>query len=257
MDIQELRPQEVMDNWLTTYGYDKNRTTSKESHALGYVLTLNNDVPKWRMFGADELGEKALLGAFSETMSLLADDYKAGKTGEDVTRIGAILLVNHGTGRHAFRNPETGEELSYEELSEEQKADLAEYAGEVQERELEGEIPCRVVNLITPTGLAADVSIIHPTGTIVQRVEQWLNDGEGTVPAPCGAVDDALMSTFMFMQVARQTVANGEDMSLTGMMNTAMEFGDTAGGKKLMGFLLRILAGGLEEGIISFGEDDD
>jgi hypothetical protein len=29
------------------------------------------------------------------------------------------------------------------------------------------------------------------------------------------------------------------------------------GGKQLIAFLLRILAGGLEEGIISLGEDDD
>jgi|694.fasta_scaffold27185_7 hypothetical protein len=258
MDIKELRPQEVMDNWLTAYGYDKNRSTSPESHSLGYVLTINEGVPKWRMFGAEEVGEQALMGTFRESLALLSNDYKAGRFGEETTRIGAVLLVSHGTGHHAYKNPETGENLRYEELTEGQKEELAkQFEDDGVREELEGEVPCRIVNVITPTGLAADVSIVHKTGVVVQQIEQYLNDGEGTIPQPCGAVDDALMSTFMFMQVARECVASGEEMSFAGMLKTATELHDMQGGKQLIAFLLRILAGGLEEGIISLGEDDD
>jgi hypothetical protein len=191
-------------------------------------------------------------------LSLLSDDYKAGRFGDETTRIGALLLVSHGTGRHAYKNPDTGQDLTYEELTEQQREELAQqFDDDGVREELEGEVPCRIVNVITPTGLAADVSIIHRTGVMVQQVEQWLNDGEGTIPEPMGAVDNALMSTFMFMQVARECVASGEDMSFAGMLKVATELHDMQGGKQLIAFLLRILAGGLEDGIISLGEDDD
>jgi hypothetical protein len=256
--LQQARPSEVLDHWLKEFGYDKYRTTSENAHALCYVLTSKDSiVPKWRMFGAHEGGDGALLEGFGEFMKLLKQDHDDRALG-DTIRAQALLLVTHGQGRFAYRDPDSDKEMTYDQLSDQQKADLAEYDREGVREEFEGTVPCRIVNLITTSGLAADITMFSETGRHkVERVEQWADDGEGTVPASHGAVDDALMSAFLFMQLAREAVADGEDMNLSGLMNVAMKRLDTREGAQLMSFLLRMVAGGVESGIISFGEDDD
>lgn len=257
MTHDELRPATVLDGWLKEFGMDKYRTTSEDAHALCYVLTNKDGVHKWRMLGANEGGETALLEGFGEFMKLLRDDYKNNALNSTV-RAEALLLVNHGHGRFAYRDPETNKDLTYDDLTDEQKGELIEYDLEGVREEFEANVPCRVVNLITPTGLAADVTMFSKTGKHkVERIEQWTEDGEGTNPTSGGGVDDALMSAFLFMQIAREAVADGEDMTMAGLMNTAMKHLDTREGAKLMAFLLRIVAGGVESGIISFGDDDE
>jgi hypothetical protein len=256
--LEQVRPSVVLDHWLKEFGYDKYRTTSENAHALCYVLTLKDSiVPKWRMLGANEAGDGALLEGFGEFMKLLKKDHE-DRALDDTIRAQALLLVTHGTGRFSYRDPDTDREVTYDELDDEQKADLAEYDREGVREEFEGTVPCRIVNLITPSGLAADITMFSKTGRHkVERVEQWADDEKGTVPASGGAVDDSLMSAFLFMQLAREAVADGEDMNLMGLMNVAMKRIDTREGAQLMSFLLRMVAGGVESGIISFGEDDD
>lgn len=258
MTHENLRPASVLDTWLKEFGYDKYRTTSENSHALCYVLTSKGDASsRWRMLGADDAGEGALLEGFSEFMKMLKQDYK-NESMTDTVRAQALLLVTHGTGRFAYRNSTGDKEISYDELTEDQKAELTEYDIDELREEFEGTVPCRIVNLITPSGLAADITMFSKTGKQkVERIEQWCDDGEGTVPESGGGVDDALMSSFLFMQLAREAVASGEDMNLAGLMNVAMRNLDTREGGKLMSFLLRMVAGGVESGIISFGEEDD
>lgn len=257
MTHEELRPAKVLDGWLKEFGMDKYRTTSDDAHALCYLLTKKDGVSKWRMLGANEGGETALLEGFSEFMKLLRDDYKNNSL-DDTVRANALLLVNHGQGRFAYNDPETQRPITYDELTPEQKAELIEYDIEGVREEFEGNVPCRVVNVITPTGLAADVTMFSKSGKHrVERIEQWTEDGEGTTPTSGGGVDDALMSAFLFMQIAREAVADGEDMNMAGLMNTAMKHLDTREGAQLMAFLLRIVAGGVESGLISFGEEED
>lgn len=257
MTHEKLRPATVLDGWLKEFGMDKYRTTSEDAHALCYMLTTKDGVSKWRMLGANEGGENALLEGFGEFMKLLRDDY-ANKSMENTIRAEALLLVNHGQGKFQYRNPETDTPVSYDDLTDKQKGEMLEYDIDGVREEFENSVPCRVVNLITPTGLAADVTLFSKTGKHkVERIEQWTEDGEGTNPTSGGGVDDALMSAFLFMQIAREAVADGEEMNMAGLMNTAMKHLDTREGAQLMAFLLRIVAGGVESGIISFGDDDE
>ena len=115
----ELRPMTVLNEWLSKYGFDKNRTTGDNRKTMCYTRTseyTNDDwCSRWALAGMGDDPTVALAEAFESSMN----NIKHNMNGEFTPELEAILLVTHGVGRWAFAHPETGEACSLEDLPEE------------------------------------------------------------------------------------------------------------------------------------------
>jgi hypothetical protein len=258
----ELRPATLLDDFIKTYAYDRTVSTSDHHSAMCYLRvgkwTGSAWEYRWRLGGIASTPDEALLGAFGEGVTIMREDYKA-ELGDNTSRIVSIVLVSHGTGRFAVETLEGSK--SWSELTPEQQAELRELAAEVDDEDSleaaqEGEIPVRVLNIITPRGLGAEIALFrngHDKPQI-ERAEQYIS-GEGDDPKPQGMVDEALMSSFMFLTIIYDTVKNGHAMTTEGLLDNAIQNANREGGREMMAFLLKMVASGIENNILGFGED--
>jgi hypothetical protein len=258
----ELRPATLLDDFIKTYAYDRTVSTSDHHSAMCYLRvgkwTGSEWEYRWRLGGIASTPDEALLGAFGEGVTIMREDYKA-ELGDNTSRIVSIVLVSHGTGRFAVETLEGSK--SWSELTPEQQAELRELAAEVDDEDSleaaqEGEIPVRVLNIITPRGLGAEIALFrngHDKPQI-ERAEQYIS-GEGDDPKPQGMVDEALMSSFMFLTIIYDTVKNGHAMTTEGLLDNAIQNANREGGREMMAFLLKMVASGIENNILGFGED--
>lgn len=253
-DNDEYRPRQLLDDCLAKYGLDKNRRTSPDSKCVAYLRVDEfGDFglePRWVLGGISESPAEALSGAFTEAFRLMRESHESAI---HLSRVSAFVLVSHGMGRCQFLNTATNEVCEYRDLPEADRlliAETAEHDLHLQVS-MNDELPTRIVNIITPTGLAADVSIWHGDDLFVEHHEQWICDGEDTVPQAGGPVDDALMGTMTFTTLVYEAIRNGYPLNVEGLMRVARESGDD---RTLVAHLMRVIATGVEVGLLS---DDD
>jgi hypothetical protein len=257
----ELRPMTMLNDFMATYGYDKNITTSDEHKSLCYLATETwkdgEWEKRWRLGGIADSPDRALLEAFGEGVVLLKDSHKA-ELGRHTTKVSAIVLMTHGSGRYAINM--TGEPSWWEDIPKEEQDELRQRLleeGAIEELEAadEGEVPVRVANIITPFGLGAQIAMFRPSKSKpqVEHAEQWT--GEHDNPQPSGMVDEALMSSFLFLTVIYDTVRNGGSMNAEGLVENALRNSNEPNGKEMLAFVLKLVANGIESGVLDFGED--
>lgn len=262
MSLQDdLRPMTMLDDFMTTYGYDKNISTSEEHKSMCYLATETwkdgEWVQRWRLGGIADTPDKALLEAFGEGVLMLKTSYEA-KELNHTSKISAIVLMSHGVGRYAVNM--TGDTVAWQDIPEHEKEEMRKTLleeGAIDELEAadEGDVPVRVSNIITPCGLAAQIAMFRPNKSKpqIELAEQWTGDCEN--PTPQGMVDEALMSSFLFLTVIYDTVKNGGDMTTEGMIEHAIQNSHRPGGKEMLAFVLKLVASGIESGVLDFGED--
>ena len=164
---EELRPATLLDDFIKTYAYDRTVSTSDHHSAMCYLRvgkwTGSAWEYRWRLAGIASTPDEALLGAFGEGVTIMREDYKA-ELGDNTSRIVSIVLVSHGTGRFAM-DTHLGTKV-WADLSEEERQEMTELAeafGEEEKLEAaqEGEIPVRILNIITPRGLGAEIALFR------------------------------------------------------------------------------------------------
>lgn len=236
------RPALIMDNWLSTYGYDKNRTTGDNAVHLCYALIgeWNGDqwVNRWRMAGGSGDVEETVSEAFEDIGKMLQEAHKQ-ELRDRCPQLNAVLLMSHGYGRWFMANPDTEEIISWDQLSDEQRLEALDGDINFEKHSQEPQVPVRVVNLVTPEGLAGEVTLFYsdeqePT---VERDEQWV--GDGASPEPRGIADVVLIDAFGYLLLLRELVVAGEPMNMKGMMTVAMAHSETPFGRKIAKSLIK------------------
>jgi hypothetical protein len=253
MELEEYRPSVVLTDWLAKYGYDKRRSTSDNAVQICYAHLSEWDggnwVSRWSMTGADSDPEVAVHQTFNELCAMLK---KSEGLGSRAMRVNALLMVTHGHGTFGAEHPETGEMITWDNFTEEMKQKASDAEPTIA-RQAGNPIPCRMVNVITASGLGADVSIFYDgeNEPEIQTVEQWT--GDGISPEPMGQVDEVLGSLFSFIYFLREVVVSGEGLNAEGLMNTAMNNLSNPMGKQMMALMLRAIA----DGFANLSDDDD
>ncbi|CAB4182529.1 hypothetical protein UFOVP1083_5 [uncultured Caudovirales phage] len=254
MEVDEYRPATLLTDWLSKYGYGKNRSTGENAVQMCYAHLSEWDgsdwVSRWSMTGADGDPEITIHQSFMELCEMLK---KSEGQGSRAMRVNALLMVTHGHGTFGAEHPDTGELMTWDNFSDDMKQKASD-AEPVIARQAGRPIPCRMVNIITPSGLGADVSIFFDgqDEPEVQTVEQWT--GDGVEPEAMGKVDEVLSQLFAFLYFLREVVVSGEPLNVDGLMTTAMNNLDNPMGKQMMALILRGIADGFANG---FGDDDD
>lgn len=255
MTTDITRPNALLDEWLEKYGYNKYRVTGKEHKTMCYTRFAHWEdgdwCSSWAVAGVGDNPLEVLTGAFELSMKRILP--KGGEElGHHTPYLDAIILMAHGEGGYQFQNPDTEEVCGWEDLTDEQKEIVREKSSHnLHELLSVGErVDCRIVNIITPTGLAADVSSFYQDQVFVERHEQWTEDGEGTMPEAGGAMEEALLGTFTFVHLIREAVARGKDTSISALIETATELCNEGAGTHALAYLLKIVATGVESGLL-------
>lgn len=240
-----IRPRTMLDEWLKNYGYDTNRQLGKDEGVCFFNVEKYVDdepVDEWLLAGVGADPQEALIDAFQLIINEMKGEYGKGRF---VMNVNGIVLLGFGFGRWVGETDE-GDLFAIEELPEELR-EIARLVGVMG-----GSVPCRVVNVITPSGLAGEVTLFRENSEPhVETVEQWLYDGEGTVPKPLGAVDDALMSTLTFSLLIRDVVCADLPITAKNLLTVAFEK-DVP--DSITGFIMKVIGEGMEKGLISRGE---
>lgn len=245
------RPVKLLDECLDKYGLGKNRSSSPDHKTVAYFRVdefIDMEwTPRWVLGGISENPAESLSQAFSSAMRLMRDSHE---TQLETTKVSAYALVSHGMGKCSFINTTTNEICEWDELPESDKALVEREASHDLHRKVRvgEELPTRVVNIITPTGLAADVSIWWGDEVHVETCEEWVFDGKGTVPRGGGQVDDALMGTMTFSTLVYEAIQRELPLTAEGLMKVAWETADNA---ELVAHLMRVIATGVETGLLT------
>lgn len=247
-----LRPGDLLDDFLVTFGYGDNRIVEgSDSACFVYVREYVDDEPvdHWLLSGVGEDPRLALIDAFGDMMTRFRDDRPNGRLGISVE---GIALVSFGIGMWATEDDD-GEIITVEERLD--RGDVPDDVRiELASRGVRpGEVLCRVVNVITHAGLVGEVTFDMGEGIepLVERQEQWLFDGEGNVPVSQGVVDDALMAVMTFCVLLREIVSRDLPMTARSLFQIALDDGFGQGAST---YVLRVIADAIDAGIIGVGE---
>ena len=253
MELDEYRPMTLLTEWLSKYGYDKRRVTSEFAPQMCYAhLSEWNGkewVSRWSMTGADGDPETTIHQSFVELCEMFR---KCEGLGSQAMKVNALVMVTHGQGVFGAEHPDTGEVVVWDDFSDDMKQ-RAMRTDENIARQAGKPIPCRMVNIVTDSGLGADVSIFYEgqDEPEVEKLEQWT--GDGVTPEPLGHVDEVLSSLFGFLYFMREVIVDGEPLTPQGLMNTAIANLGNPMGKQMMALILREMANGIANGT----DDDD
>lgn len=90
--------------------------------------------------------------------------------------------------------------------------------------------------------------------TIVEVIEQWSESESGDEIETKGAIDEVLISTYAFLQLIEQSVADNEEPTVNGLLRTSLKMAQE-GDTQMMSFLFRMMATGLDSGMFQLGDD--
>lgn len=260
------RPQTVLTDWLTRFGFDKHRTTGENHKSLVYALLSLHDEhgrhDRWCNIGAHEAPPNALAEGAKELMSMFTEYSEKEIEGDGVPLLKALLIVSHGEGQIMVGDPETGDVASSLAELEDDLRNLIEQheEKEILDRLEAGRVPVRIVSVITAEGLANDVSMFYPDKPepVVETNEQWTMDEEGTIPENNGPIESALYSMMSFMTLIRNAIADSKDpTNMSDLFVTATAHADGPFGQAGLATLLKMAAFGVETGQLSFGDSED
>lgn len=266
------RPSELLDECKAKYGLD--RLTKVTENVRCYWRSFHKEgasaTARWHTGGVDENPARAMSQTFMEIIEMLKEA-EGVKVGTETPLVDAIVLVIPGMGEVKVFHPDG---RSWEDLTEEEK-ELAkkdftevdeddEFAGLIDNSQLDTPMPTRMIAAITLEGLVHEVTVHPPIGKPqTHRAEEWANDGEGTNPIPRSPIDKALLAMMTLLTLTANSVAEGNGTEMSGLLKTASRIPKEDGGNAVMAELLRFMAVGLASGELDAddidlsGSDDD
>lgn len=262
---EETRPVTLLQNWHETYRLPV--VTSEEAKSMVYLriseVKKGERVSRWKLGGIAEYGNDALMETFRDSMTVTREEVEGGTPRSDLTDVLGILIVSHGAGRWGTSDPETGEPCVFGDLSEEYQKQVIQGVSDEQLEALRMDIvPCRVVNIISLSGLLGEITLFSPTSEPrVEIIEQWEGDTDSDDIVPTGPIDEALMKTLMLLQLLNDIAREGHEMTPDGMMDYAMSLvrrGDESA-NVVMSVVLKMITSALDAGGLDLtkSEDDD
>jgi hypothetical protein len=262
---EETRPLTLLQNWHETYNL--RRVTSDDAKSICYlrVSEFKNGerVSRWKLGAIHEYGSDALMETFREAMTTVRDEVNGNYDRDKVTHVLGLLIVSHGSGRWGTVHPDTGEPCTFADLPEKyQRVVIEKASAEELEALRANSVPCRVVNIISLTGLLGEVTMFPPTGEpTVEIQEQWTTElGDDGVSCH-GAVDEMLTKTMMLLTLLGEVAREGHNLTPDGLLEYAMglmKSGDESA-NDVLALVLKMIAFALEnDGLdLTLGNDDD
>lgn len=235
------RPMGLLENWLTEFGYDKYRATGADHLGMLYinVQTYEDDEPQdtWHLIGIDDDPRRAIMEGFADLLKMLNKDIGRGVW---TLNINGILLVSHGEGRYVEVNADTGEQREIDENDE--------FLQFLNGRSASFMIPCRMVNAITPSGLAGEVTLfLEDSEPRVELSESWLGDGNETHPQPSGMIEEALTAFLTFAMLSREVISRDLPLNAKSLVDVAVR---ESVHSSLTGYVLRVVSAAIEAGVL-------
>lgn len=249
-DSERNRPLALLNDCLRKYGLDRNRRTSTEQRTVTYLRITDggDEEARWVLGGVDDNPAVSLAQAFRRAVGSMRN---AHENDLPISEVHAYAMVVHGEGACVFENPDTGERCFFSELPpEHQDSITARASSDLHLRTQDGtKLPTRVVSLISLEGLATEISVWLDNEAHVESTEQWIHSDDDAMPVPEGEIGNALMGAMTFTQLCSECYERGYSLDVEGMMKAAW---DVAGDdKEMVAFLLRVVASGLEQGLLS------
>lgn len=262
---EETRPLTLLENWHDTYRLRS--VTSDDAKSMCYlrVSEVKNGerVSRWKLGSIHEYGSNALMESFREAMTVTRDEVDSGLDRDDLTNVLGVLIVSHGSGRWATTHPDTGEACMFSELPEEYQRTVIEQASAEELTALRmAMVPCRVVNIISLSGLLGEVTMFPTEGEPkVEIMEQWTAEVGTEGVECCGAVDEMLTKTMMLLTLLSDVAKSGHAMTPDGLLEYAMNLANSKdeSANDVMALVLKMIAFALENGglDLALGDDDD
>jgi hypothetical protein len=265
IDPHNNKPLDLLDECHTKYGLNRLRSTSENTRCYYRVCEYDRDSDEWKAdWKLGSIGEgmtDVMTETFADIVKRLGQASKQGETALCPT-FDAVLVVVSGMGRYFVRAKDGRE---WEQLTEEEREEVRnekESAVLPPEYNPTEAVPTRMSIVLTLEGIAREVSILPPgIDPIVERMEEWVHDGNDTTPDASNELDQSVLSLFTFIQIINETVRQGRSFDLTGLMQTAALIPREHGGKEMSAFLLRLISMGVETGIFDLtdlmGSEDD
>jgi hypothetical protein len=176
--------------------------------------------------------------------------------GHDAPQLLGVLVLSYGQGRWGIGDPDKDTHGEWASLTEEQRQQVQDNDPEFMARMKHGTVNVRIVNLITTAGLCAEVTMFYPhSEPQVEIVEQWSESESEDMPESKGAIDEALMSMFAFLQLIQSAVYRNAEFGMEGLLQVAMDQA-REGDKSTLAFILRMVAVGLDGGVFDLEDDD-
>lgn len=256
-DPHNNRPGDLLDECQAKYGLADRRHIT--THTMVYYRKCSFDdqldewVASWHIGGATKESDKALVDTFREIMPQLAADATECR-GRNATHFDALVTVVSGEGRF---EPRTEDGRDFDSMTAEERQAVAEFLGEAEWKPTPRVgVPTRIVSIISLEGMASEITIFpadeEPS---VSRIEQWVKDEDSPAPHTSGPIEEAMLSMFGFIQLLRQTIDAGRQLSMTGVLETAQEIDREHGSSYLTGEILSMIGSGMKAGLFSFDDD--
>lgn len=262
---EETRPRTLLQSWHDTYHLPL--VTSNEAKSMCYLhiseVKNGGRVSRWKLGSIHEYGNDALMETFHDAMTTIKDCIESGNDRTDITDVLGILIVNHGAGRWGTVHPDTGEPCVFSDLPEKYQRMVIEKASVEELATLRLDtVPCRIVNIISLSGLLGEVTLFAPNQEPkVEVIEQWEGDTDSDDISANGAIDEVLMKTLMLLQLISDIAREGYDISPDGMMDYAIALvkSGSESANHVMSLILKMVASALDSGglDLSLGDDDD
>lgn len=250
------RPIDLLDEFQQKYGLDRKRALNKASMCYYRSCEWSDTDSAWRanwhIGGAAGNPADSIAETFAQIAGKLREDAQAGR-GRDARLFDALVVVLPGDGRYVVRHQDGRD---WDDFTEDEKAEF------LQDKELDAvkpgmNAPTRLVSIVTLEGLAAEISVFFSDGEpLVERTEQWVDDGKGTIPQPGGPMEEALIQMFTFIQLLRETVGNYGDLTLSNIISTATHIPEERGGAQMSAHLLQMVGMALESGVLTQDSDE-
>jgi hypothetical protein len=263
-DPMNNRPLDLLDECQSKYGLDRHRKTNRNAFVYYRLCEFDRDsdewTSSWKLGGIDKDMTAAMTQAFSDIVQYSANAVKQGET-ILAPICDSIVMVISGHGKHIIRTKDGRE---WDKMTDEER-ELAKqemdpvYTDTLNTDEM---VETRMALVITVEGMGREVTML-PKGhdPIVERSEEWTEDGNDTVPSAHNDLDSSLISLFTFVQLINETVRQGREFSIKGVLETATNVPDELGGKDMTAMLLHMISLGIKHGIVDIsdltGSDDD
>lgn len=237
---------------LVHYGDDLNMSTT---YAMVADSEAKTETVEWTLVGVAPTVEQSTVDGMRQAFRLVKDDGKV---------VLALATVAHGTGKYAVGRGEAPEFMDPEEVPEEVRDEFLALDPHIFEKLTEGEVPVRVVEVVTPMGFASSVVMFSASGATEDRMETWTegeDDGENHRRSDLAS---ALTAMFSWLFIARQTLDLGRPLTIESALATALLMGyegdvknrtalAVADGTSITAFLLRCVSNAVEGGMVDFG----
>lgn len=254
------RPLDILNECKEKYGLDRHTTVTKNVRVYWRSFRHDeNDTPisQWHTGGVAEETTKALTETFGDIIEKLKQEERQ-ELGQDTFIIDGLVCVVPGVGKFHIQHKDG---RGWDQLTDEEKAtvgldkDEDEFCSELDPNE---EVPTRMIACISIQGLITEVTIT-PKGRNIQSHsnEQWTE--EGVNPDASNPIEEALLSTMGFVTLLRNSVAAGNGLGLSGVLETISGIPPEEGGRVMLADFLKLIASGIMGGIIDLpgsGDDD-